>query len=404
MPPTTTPTPQARAWASRAVAEYGIRDRAQDILARLYVPGLPEVAAALHTEITASADAARRGPRNAPLPPPGPGIRAITDTLDPELRWSVLLWCRLVAGYRTIYSADEPQSMPHSLYRSLAGHLKDEAGDWDAARMGLVLEAASQYLLPLEHVLRMCRDAPDAALLPHLELLRVLYVQSGDRYALGWTRANPTLDELSTRTAQLLLRLGAPLPLDELFVPGDVFGDVLRHEHPDLCATPGLAGLVAGLLTPPGTHPSKAWRRRTAALLDALEDPGSTVREVLALVPALPAAPAEKGEAHSPYLRPHVHDILTGMVWCVDLLPRESTPWAALVLERLTVFTGTGPGGSRMLRSERMATAAVRILSRRGGEHERDALTRIRAQVAKKTLLRTIDTALAQTPAPAGTA
>ncbi|MFY7065692.1 hypothetical protein ACOQFV_07505 [Nocardiopsis changdeensis] len=117
---------------------------------------------------------------------------------------------------------------------------------------------------------------------------------------------------------------------------------------------------------------------------------------MLTLIPALPAAPAESGETHSPYLRPHVHDILTGMLWCVDLLPRESTPWAAQVLERLTVFTGTGPGGSKTLRSERMATAAVRVLGGRGGGQEKQALTRIRAEVTKKTLLKPIDTALAK--------
>ncbi|MCK9870312.1 hypothetical protein MRI28_11785 [Nocardiopsis dassonvillei] len=98
----------------------------------------------------------------------------------------------------------------------------------------------------------------------------------------------------------------------------------------------------------------------------------------------------------TPYLRPHVHDILTGMLWCVDLLPREQTTWAVQVLEPLAVFTGTGPGGSKQLRAERMATAAVRILDGRGGDQEKQALTRIRAEVTKKTLLKPIDTALAK--------
>lgn len=396
MPPST--APQAHAWASRIVAEHDIPDRAQDILARLYMPGLPEVAAALHTEITTSTDAACQSARTALLAPPGPNIRAITDTLGPDLRWSTLLWCRLVAGYQTIYFADDPQGLTHSLYRNLAGHLKDEAGDWDSTRMGIVLDAASQYLLPLEHVVQMCQDAPETALRSHLERLRGLHAQAGDHYAVGWTRANPTLSEPQIQMAQLLLHLGAPLPLAELFAPGDVFGDVLRHNHPGLCATPGLAGLVAGLLTPPGTRPSQTWRRRTTGLLDALENPASTVREVLTLVPALPAAPAESGETHSPYLRPHVQDILTGMLWCVDLLPRESTPWAVQVLEPLTVFTGTGPGGSKTLRSERMATAAVRILNGRGDTHARGALVRIRTEVTKKTLLKTIDNALTTRP------
>ncbi|MFY7065693.1 hypothetical protein ACOQFV_07510 [Nocardiopsis changdeensis] len=212
---TATPTPQARAWASRIVAEYDIRDRAQDILARLYVPGLPEVVTVLHTAIT---DAALQHPHHRPLPPLGPEVRAVAERLDPEMRWSALLWCRLAAGYQTIYFADDPRGTIHGLYLNLVTHLKEEAGAWDAVRMGLLLEAASQYLVPLEHVLDMCEDAPDAALRPHLERLRDLYAQACKGSAL-FTRTNPAFQGSQIRLAQLLLRLDAPLPLGELFAP-----------------------------------------------------------------------------------------------------------------------------------------------------------------------------------------
>ncbi|WP_306367983.1 hypothetical protein [Nocardiopsis sp. CC223A] len=400
MTPTTAPTLQARAWATRIAADHRFPDTAPDILARLYVPGLPDVVADLHTEISANAEKAYRGPRLSSLLLEGRGPRTVTDPLDADLRWRALIWSLLITGQRSAYHANDDRLLKSDhLYAAVADHLITTGEPWDRTQVELLLDATLLGLIPLYDCLQICEGAADTALEPHRERIRALRTLIYNRFARPVYRANPVIGALQIRALHLLLRLGDPRPMDELFVPGDVFGDVLREHHPALHATPGLADLFVHLLTPTGTRPTKAWRRRTTLFLNALDDPASTVRAVLALVPALPAAPAEKGETHSPYLRPHVHDILTGMVWCADLLPREQTPWVVQVLEPLAVFAGTGLGGSKQLRAERMATAAVRILGGRGTAQDRDALVRIRAEVTKKTLLKTIDSALATSPA-----
>ncbi|SHJ63788.1 hypothetical protein SAMN05421803_1083 [Nocardiopsis flavescens] len=403
MPQTAEPTPQARAWASRTAAEHGFPDRAEDILARLHLPGLPEAVTDLHTRVRENAEKSYRGPRLAPLLPEGRGPRAVTDPMDADLLGNMHLWCLLVTGQRSAYYAGElPLLKSDRLYGSLADHLLGASGPWNEARTALLLDATLLGLIPLRSCLRICEALDDAVLEPHLERVRALRTLAYTRAARYRTRANPVMDALQIRALALLLRLGDPRPMGEVFPAGDLFGDLLRDEHPGLYATPGLADLFVHLLTPPGTHPGKKWRLRTTGLLNALEDPAATVRALLTLVPGLPGAPAESGEAQSPYLRPHVHDILNGVVRCVDLLPEASVPWAVQTLEPVAVFTGTGPGGSKLLRAERMATAVVKVLGLRGGEPERDALIRIRAQVTKKTLLRSIDGAIAQIAAPAG--
>ncbi|CAL9618194.1 hypothetical protein SUDANB121_05803 [Nocardiopsis dassonvillei] len=104
MPPTTTPMPQARAWASQIAAEHGFPDKAEDILARLHLPDLP-VVADLHTEISASVQSAYRGPRLPPLPLEDRGPRAVTDPLDADLHWHALFWSLLITGQRSAYGS-----------------------------------------------------------------------------------------------------------------------------------------------------------------------------------------------------------------------------------------------------------------------------------------------------------
>jgi hypothetical protein len=91
-----------------------------------------------------------------------------------------------------------------------------------------------------------------------------------------------------------------------------------------------------------------------------------------------------------------VHNIVNGLVWAVEELVSEEEIWSLPLLERVALFTGTGPGGSKLLRSERTASACVRVLAGRGTDDAVATLARVRARVKKKTLSKTIDKALGE--------
>ena len=118
----------------------------------------------------------------------------------------------------------------------------------------------------------------------------------------------------------------------------------------------------------------------------ALPDAQDVVRRLVEAVSRTPRAERGHHGSSTAYFLIHVHNIVNGLVWAVREQASEDDTWSLPLLERLAVFTGTGPGGSKLLRSERTASACVRVLAARGTDEAVATLARVRAKVKKKTL------------------
>ena len=118
------------------------------------------------------------------------------------------------------------------------------------------------------------------------------------------------------------------------------------------------------------------------------------MRRLVEVVSRTPRAERGHHGSSTAHFLIHVHNIVNGLVWAVREQASEDDTWPLPLLERLAVFTGTGPGGSKLLRSERTASACVRVLAARVTDEAVATLARVRAKVKKKTLARVIDKAL----------
>ncbi|MEV2276950.1 DUF4132 domain-containing protein [Nocardiopsis sp. NPDC049922] len=380
-------------WAARMIREHALPEKAEEILVRLHAPGLDEAVRDLDETVRQNAEALYGGYHDSPLPEDH-GPRTVVDRLFPDLGRRLIVWSLLVserdlprgAGHTDAYQA-------RALYARTAHHLLLRT-PWNGPALELLLDTVLLGLVDPDVPVEACERADEAVAEQCLGRLRELCAQLREERARQQRECEHSeMAECHVRTLRLLLRLGDTRSLEDLFVEGDRFGDLLRTGHPDLFADPGLADLFVHCLVPPGRRPTRVWRRAAEERLAAMPDAAEAVRRVLEAVPTVPQATGWGGESH---FQRNAHDILTGMVWCVEILGEESTPWAVPVLEPLALFTGTGPGTSKQLRSERMASAAVRIMAARGDDQAVAALGRVRTKVRKKTLSRTIDTALSE--------
>ncbi|RCV58171.1 DUF4132 domain-containing protein [Marinitenerispora sediminis] len=237
-----------------------------------------------------------------------------------------------------------------------------------------------------------CERADDVLLAECVAELRALHAVLGrSAYADG--------RRLHARAEALLGRLTASgESAENLFGEDDAFGALLRREAPDALRTPGLAALLQRCGTLSGTRPTKAWRTQVQAVLRDHPDVLAAARAVLAQLPRLPDSAIYVGHE---YLSDTTHIgsentqlMLRGLLWSLDVAPRAETTWAPALLADVARFAGTGRGGSKVLRAERLATAAVAALGARGDEAAVAGLARVRAKVVKKTVAGAVDRAL----------
>ncbi|WP_152486227.1 DUF4132 domain-containing protein [Nocardiopsis lucentensis] len=382
---------RAGAWAAGMISDHGLPPRAEEFLARLHEPGLDTAVRDLDTVVRETAASLYGGYHDSPLPEDH-GPRTVTDRLTSDLSRRLTVWCLLLSHHdRSRAARDMDLYQAAVLYERTAHHLLRRTA-WEGDTLALLLDTVLLDLVEAPVPVAACEEADEEVSRACLDRLRELRARMhGDMVRESAQIAH--MWEWHVRTLRLLLRLGDTRSMADLFAEGDLFGDLLRTRHPDLFTRQGLADLFVHCLVPPGRRPTRAWRRATERRLADVPRAPEAIRDLLDLVPTIPDSEGWGGPGH---FQEHAHDILTGMVWCAEILPEESTPWAIPVLERLARFTGTGPGTSKQLRSERMASAAVRIIAERGDDRAVAALGRIRGKVRKKTLLKTIDTALSE--------
>lgn len=409
-----TPSSQALEWAKRTTEEFarGIDtlDQAllphrmtrtepfEEFLGHLYAPGLPELIGECDRLVLdhAPEQGWRHLERISPLAE-GTLLREVVDRHDGGLRTRLLLWFMLNAVHPRPAAVD-PKGYPSQYFSRFHGHgvrtLTEEDPHWDAPTLSLLLFAEAHGLVGEDIHMDVCEQVADDVLGPCVRQLQKYRARCQEQgmHLFGFEHNRP---DTPGRTLLLLLRLGAHLEAGYVLPEGDPFGDALRALEPGLADHPGLAELFVFLLIPPGARPAPDWREALRTRLAALSDAQDTVRRLIEVVLRTPRAEARHhyagGRAYFPL---HVHNIVNGLVWAVEELAAEPDTWSSPLLERLAVFTGTGPGGSKVLRSERTALACVRVLVARGTDEEVAALARIRARVKKKTLLKMVDSAL----------
>ncbi|SIO85559.1 DUF4132 domain-containing protein [Nocardiopsis sp. JB363] len=386
-------------WAYRSTLPVQV----EDALGRLYAPGLPDLIEEYDHIVRACA------PPHAGVPGvgwdgyegistmrAGTPVRALIDRCDDELKPRLALWLAINARHPRHAEVDEQDR--HLRYFSrihcrAVATLFRAALPWDSALLSLLMHAEARGVVGKDSHIHVCEQVADPVLAPCVEQLEEHRVRCQERgeelFHYGpddpWPHARGLL---------LLLRLGAPLALDHVLPEGDLFGDLLREREPSLAAHPGLAELFVHLLLPPGPRPTREWREGLQRRLAALPEAEDVVRRLVEVVLRTPRVEREHHESSTAYFPIHVHNIVNGLVWAVREQASEDEAWSLPLLERIAVFTGTGSGGSKLLRSERTASTCVRVLAARGTDEAVAALARIRAKVKKKTLARVIDKAL----------
>ncbi|WP_017597339.1 DUF4132 domain-containing protein [Nocardiopsis lucentensis] len=409
-----TPSPAALEWAKRTAEEFALGidargrtswrstlpEQVEEVLGRLYAPGLPElieecdrvVQAHVSDWVTNSPDQGFERKDSITTLRPGTPLREVIDRCDAALRVRLAFWSMLNDCHRRHTEVDERhlQNVYFSAtHQRTASTLSRMALPWDSALLSLLLYAEAHGVTHQHAPIDVCERVEDDVLAPcteQLEEYRARCQERGDRlFGFKADHLHP-----HGRALLLLLRLGSPLAVDHVLLEGDQFGDLLREREPSLVTHPGLAELFVHFLVSPSARPTREWceglRRRLAALPDAQD----VLRRLVEVVPRTPPDPGVT------YFMFHVHNIVNGLAWAVEELASEDDTWPLPLLERLAVFTGTGPGGSKQLRSERTALACVRVLAARGTDEAVAVLARIRARVKKKTLLKAIDKALGE--------
>ncbi|MEV2278783.1 DUF4132 domain-containing protein [Nocardiopsis sp. NPDC049922] len=410
-----TPSSAALEWAKRTAEEFALgidaRGRSawayrstlpaqvEEVLGRLYSPGLPELVEECDRIAHAHApDQGWEGYGRISMFERGTPLRELVDRCDGGLKVRLVLWFMLNAEHPRHTEVDgrgRHGEYFSRIHRHAGLSLSSMKLPWDSPLLSLLLHAEAHGLTDRHVHVDVCERVEDDVLVPCVEQLNEYRARCQER---GDTLFGYEPDELHphARWLLLLLRLGAPLAVEHLLPEGDLFGDRLREREPSLAACPGLAELFVYLLVPPGSRPSREWREGLRHRLAALPDAENVLSRLVETVLRTPRAEEGHYGSSSAYFLMHVHNIVNGLVWAVQESSSEDDTWTLPLLERLAVFTGTGPGGSKLLRSERSASACVRILAARGTDEAVAALARIRARVKKKTLLRVIDKALGE--------
>lgn len=413
--PFTVLTPSADAWRwARKVSEDFARGidamgrstwayrttmpaHAEGVLAHLYAPGLPTVIDACdrilrsHTPDPGWSADARQLPFRVANP-----LTELLQGCDADLRARLVLWFGICGEHPRATEVDDRGERTRYLshiHSRTSGELARSAASWTTELVSLFLYAEKRWLVRESAPIRVCEQLGE-------ELLGACARQLQDFTESCRVVGDPLLhrgpDRLCTRASALrmLLRVGAPLSVDQVVPETDVFGDALRAQEPELLTRPGVAELFVYFLAAPGARPTRAWREGLRCRLERLPDAAEVVHGVLEAALRTPRAEENPDHGVSTYFVASVQNIVNGSVWALQELAPEGEAWATALLERTAVFTGTGPGGSKLLRSERTAMACVRILAGNGTDGEIAALARVRARVKKKTLLKAVDQAL----------
>ncbi|SNT62125.1 protein of unknown function [Streptosporangium subroseum] len=183
----------------------------------------------------------------------------------------------------------------------------------------------------------------------------------------------------------------------------DDVAHLLAEKYGARLADPAVLPLLRHWNTARSSKPSGKWLKTAKALLTP--EAADIVREILARV----AAHREKKIDHrtdegyewteTVFLHERTAVPVRGMVWTCELIDE---PWVIGLLGDVALTCGTGIGGSGAnCRSERLANAAVNVLSRRGGLDTVASLARVQVKVRKKSVLnnvaRTLDAVAAST-------
>ncbi|MFF5918151.1 hypothetical protein ACFY8C_07390 [Streptomyces flavochromogenes] len=240
-----------------------------------------------------------------------------------------------------------------------------------------------------------------------------------DRARVGSLRRSadsPSLgrgDEL----AALRDRMDALLRREPAIVPGrlphhlldglDAYGPAMRAAHGDLLTGPGAALLLGHCALLDRTRPTRAWRRRAAALLAGAGRGEELVRRLLEGVAAQPEHRVSDLAPLVMVRRDVAGDTNTslarGLLWsALDI----DADWVVPLVGAVALHAGTGAGGSgTACRSRPLATAAVAVLGAcEGGRREEAArrLGRLAGTVRNRALAKEIARALEAVAAPAG--
>lgn len=288
-----------------------------------------------------------------------------------------VLWAML---RHTANRHDEPS-------RTVLTRLARHRIDWTAHDLSFLLRCLTEhddtYYAEAAHrtALTACEQVDDAVLRQCEQHVRTLHRRHGGAEHQGYAAHR----RIGARLDRLVERLdGVPTGARERF--GADVGPLLAAEIPDTMDSPDLAELLALCAQIRTVRPNRRWRDRAAALLAERPSLPGEVRAVLEQVPRL-----------ADVLHAHLDDfgftaetpvlLLRGLLWSTAGLPPEQAEWVAPLLGDIACHAGTGPGGSKVVRAERLAVTALDVLGVRGDAAAVAALTRAVATVRKKTVL-----------------
>ncbi|WP_371783649.1 DUF4132 domain-containing protein [Streptosporangium subroseum] len=214
-----------------------------------------------------------------------------------------------------------------------------------------------------------------------------------------WDALHDQLEDVLTEPAEN----GPAGVVRSLIWEWDSVASALAEEYGARLTDPMVLPLLHHWNTARSSKPSGKWLKTAGALLTP--EAAGLVREILARV----AAHREKRIDHrtdegyewteTVFLHERTAVPVRGMVWTCELIDE---PWVTGLLGDVALTCGTGIGGSGAnCRSERLANAAVNVLSRRGGLDTVASLARVQVKVRKKSVLnnvaRTLDAVAAST-------
>lgn len=297
--------------------------------------------------------------------------------LTPDQVRMTVLWAML---RHTANRHDEPS-------RTVLTRLARHRIDWTAHDLSFLLRCLTEhddtYYAEAAHrtALTACEQVDDAVLRQCEQHVRTLHRRHGGAEHQGYAAHR----RIGARLDRLVERLdGVPTGARERF--GADVGPLLAAEIPDTMDSPDLAELLALCAQIRTVRPNRRWRDRAAALLAERPSLPGEVRAVLEQVPRL-----------ADVLHAHLDDfgftaetpvlLLRGLLWSTAGLPPEQAEWVAPLLGDIACHAGTGPGGSKVVRAERLAVTALDVLGVRGDAAAVAALTRAVATVRKKTVL-----------------
>jgi hypothetical protein len=283
---------------------------------------------------------------------------------------------------------------------------------WTAAETRVLFRAAFADVVPsyrIPDVLRLPLAAAerldDNALrgLGDQLAIAIAYVKGGEYYG--------DRPRLLAKTAALLARLegtGDDALPDDFFGPDDSFGRTVRAQLPDLLDRPGSGALLrhcraAHTAIPAAGVPAEAWSRTLRELLDTHPAVAEVAGTVLGLLPAHRPTPVTRRHrdeqwTEQVYLPEETADLLRGLVWTVAELDGD---WVPGLLGEVALAAGS-PWPGNDVPCEKLASAAITALGRRGGDASVAQLVKIGAKVRRKALRERVTAALDVAAAQAG--